>query len=110
MGPIGYFHVFLAGILAARLFIVVAMVDEKGGISSESTRLVVDTSRTPFLLRYGCVLAMVSILQHSSCTGFLPSQVMLNWLPMSYPPTRRRRTRLTPPWQPNFAHDCIGPS
>merc|ERR1712137_20316 len=49
--PAGYFHVFIAGILSARIFILSATS------ASESTgRITLDTGSVPLLMKYGCCL------------------------------------------------------
>lgn len=56
-GPLGYAHVFVCGVAAARLFILIATRDaDTGEVPGESTeRLVLDKERAPLLMRYGCV-------------------------------------------------------
>ena len=47
----GYVHVFLFGIAASRLFILISTDAESLG---ESPRMAFDTTRAPWLLQYGC--------------------------------------------------------
>uniref|UniRef100_A0A7S2LS83 Acyltransferase 3 domain-containing protein n=1 Tax=Zooxanthella nutricula TaxID=1333877 RepID=A0A7S2LS83_9DINO len=54
--PLGYFHVFVAGVAAARIFLLTAMRDaETGGrVSADTRRIVLAAERAPLLLRFGC--------------------------------------------------------
>ncbi|CAE7649429.1 avt5, partial [Symbiodinium pilosum] len=56
--PIGYFHVFLSGIVAARMFILLCLEDKDTGgpPSDETVDLVVSGERAPLILRYGCIV------------------------------------------------------
>lgn len=54
--PVGYLHVFVAGIACARLFILTSMRDAETGdrVTDETRRVALDKRSTPFILRYGC--------------------------------------------------------
>jgi len=56
--PVAYFHVFLSGVVASRIFILLCLADkETGQPPSEGTKdLVLATERAPLVLRYGCTL------------------------------------------------------
>eukprot|EP00929_Paragymnodinium_shiwhaense_P079475 TRINITY_DN41376_c0_g1_i1.p1 TRINITY_DN41376_c0_g1~~TRINITY_DN41376_c0_g1_i1.p1 ORF type:complete len:523 (+),score=51.05 TRINITY_DN41376_c0_g1_i1:41-1570(+) len=56
-GPLGYLHVFVAGILAARVFILSCTKDAVSGEPpcASTERLVLDKRRAPLLFRFGCV-------------------------------------------------------
>lgn len=57
--PMGYFHVFVAGIAGARIFILTAMVDSstKGPVIEGQTQQVeLEKSRAPAILKYGCCI------------------------------------------------------
>merc|ERR1719401_546034 len=54
--PIGYVHVFVAGVAAARVFMLVAMRDAEtgGSISADTQRIRLAADSAPLLLRFGC--------------------------------------------------------
>jgi len=52
----GYVHVFIAGVVSARLFILVAVRDRSTGlpVGPEITQLAVEATMAPCVARYGC--------------------------------------------------------
>jgi len=57
-GPLGYIHVFVAGVAAARVFLLVATRDAETGsqVSATTRRVELCEASAPALLRYGCCL------------------------------------------------------
>lgn len=57
-GPLGYLHVFSAGILCARVFVLAAMRDAATGASPARgfERLSLVAEEAPWILRYGCCI------------------------------------------------------
>lgn len=60
-GPIGYAHVFVAGVASARIFILTAMRDAQTlePPAPDSARLELDAERAPMFLTYGCIIGYV---------------------------------------------------
>merc|ERR1712203_1066272 len=56
--PIGYAHVFVAGVAAARVFMLVATRDgeTRERISVQTQRVVLDAGSAPMVLRFGCCI------------------------------------------------------
>eukprot|EP00928_Gymnodinium_smaydae_P042080 TRINITY_DN28395_c0_g1_i1.p1 TRINITY_DN28395_c0_g1~~TRINITY_DN28395_c0_g1_i1.p1 ORF type:complete len:505 (+),score=61.59 TRINITY_DN28395_c0_g1_i1:59-1516(+) len=60
-GPLGYLHVFVAGVVMARIFILTCTVDVKTGKAPTSSfsKLSLDSKDAPFACKYGCLLGYV---------------------------------------------------
>jgi len=60
-GFMGYVHVYISGIVMARVFIATCMVDVKTGIAPKPDfqKLTLDSSAAPWALRYGCIIGYV---------------------------------------------------
>jgi peptidoglycan/LPS O-acetylase OafA/YrhL len=58
---IGYLHIFVAGIVTARVFVLTAMNDaDTGGPPTESTqRLVLEVGKAPVIFRYGGIIGYI---------------------------------------------------
>jgi len=56
--PLGYVHIFFAGVVLSRMFILTAMKDAEtdGPVSAETQRLKLNAGEAPCLLRFGCCL------------------------------------------------------
>eukprot|EP00429_Kryptoperidinium_foliaceum_P034392 CAMPEP_0176161140 /NCGR_PEP_ID=MMETSP0120_2-20121206/82436_1 /TAXON_ID=160619 /ORGANISM="Kryptoperidinium foliaceum, Strain CCMP 1326" /LENGTH=494 /DNA_ID=CAMNT_0017498605 /DNA_START=91 /DNA_END=1573 /DNA_ORIENTATION=+ len=59
--PIGFFNVFIAGVAAARIFIVVATkdADTGGSVSLETRKVALAATNAPKVLRYGCCVGYI---------------------------------------------------
>lgn len=64
LGSIGYFHVFFAGVAAARLFILTCLRDsETGGAPAPGTRaMVLKPEQAPWFFRYGCCIGFAAYM------------------------------------------------
>eukprot|EP00928_Gymnodinium_smaydae_P014000 TRINITY_DN1507_c0_g1_i1.p1 TRINITY_DN1507_c0_g1~~TRINITY_DN1507_c0_g1_i1.p1 ORF type:complete len:487 (+),score=46.88 TRINITY_DN1507_c0_g1_i1:106-1566(+) len=60
-GPLGYLHVFVAGVAAARILILTSMCDAATGEPphENTERLALDGERAPLPFRYGCCIGYV---------------------------------------------------
>eukprot|EP00429_Kryptoperidinium_foliaceum_P013380 CAMPEP_0176039728 /NCGR_PEP_ID=MMETSP0120_2-20121206/19695_1 /TAXON_ID=160619 /ORGANISM="Kryptoperidinium foliaceum, Strain CCMP 1326" /LENGTH=515 /DNA_ID=CAMNT_0017373123 /DNA_START=39 /DNA_END=1586 /DNA_ORIENTATION=- len=76
--PFGYFHVFVAGVAAARVFMLLATRDAESGerVGLSTRRVVLAEQHAPLLLRFGC------------CVGYLVYAGMLllttKWIETHY--------------------------
>lgn len=61
-GPLGYAHVLVAGVAAARVFIVAAMRDGATGnpVGPETKRAVLAADSAPFVFRFGCCIGYLA--------------------------------------------------
>jgi len=61
-GSIGYFHVFFAGVAAARLFILTCLKDaETGSAPTPATKaMVLDPQQAPTIFKYGCCIGYLA--------------------------------------------------
>lgn len=61
-GPCGFLHVFLAGVVMARVFVLTCMCDSATGLcpGPETVRLALDKQRAPCFLRYGVCIGYAS--------------------------------------------------
>lgn len=63
-GPLGYLHVFISGVVAARVFVLVGTLDAATGEAptASTKKLVLRTHQVPPLFRYGCLLGYLIYL------------------------------------------------
>jgi peptidoglycan/LPS O-acetylase OafA/YrhL len=86
-GPLGYVHVFVAGVATARIFILTCTKDVATGLAPEAdfSKIALATERAPFFLRWGCVTgyglyaALLALWWHLGATGFMDREIV--WAP-----------------------------
>jgi len=74
-GPLGYFHVYIAGVAMARVFILRCMVDMETGAAptADFGRLTLDTKSAPLAFRYGCIMGFTLWFALVACNQFVVS-------------------------------------
>eukprot|EP00928_Gymnodinium_smaydae_P014001 TRINITY_DN1507_c0_g2_i1.p1 TRINITY_DN1507_c0_g2~~TRINITY_DN1507_c0_g2_i1.p1 ORF type:complete len:451 (+),score=41.42 TRINITY_DN1507_c0_g2_i1:210-1562(+) len=81
-GPLGYLHVFVAGVAAARILILTSMCDAATGEPPQENteRLALDGERAPFPFRYGCCIGYaIYIGLVFGLPQFSPSETYSYW-------------------------------